>query len=131
MEESRWKPERLHPTAPLVEHSLASPWCSVMVRGNAVGIAWPRVKGYWCSARCRVASLVVGFSWLPCGHDQYFCGLLSFRVATKKGISYWGVNCEMDEPVFDSCGGSCVGEACERKVCGAMLAVLSWRRLCE
>lgn len=37
----------------------------------------------------------------------------------------------MDEPLFDSYGGSCVDEACEIDVCGAMLAGLSWKRLCE
>ena len=64
-------------------------------------------------------------SWLPCGHDQLFCGLLSVGVATKKDISYWGVSCEMDQPTFDSYGESCVDEVCEREVCGAMLADLS------
>lgn len=52
-------------------------------------------------------------------------------MATKKNISYWGVSCEMDEPMFDSYGGRCVDEACEIDVCGAMLAELSWKRLCE
>lgn len=52
-------------------------------------------------------------------------------MATKRDISYWGVTCEMGEPVLDFYGGSCVGEVCEREVCGEMLAELSWKRLCE
>lgn len=47
-------------------------------------------------------------------------------MATKKDISYWGISCERDEPMFDSYGGSCIGEMCEREVCGAMLAELSF-----
>lgn len=51
------QPEGLHPAAPLVEMSLVSPQCSVVVRTMLWGQPGPPMKGCWWSAWCRVASL--------------------------------------------------------------------------
>lgn len=70
----------------------------------------------WWWGRCE--------PWGECAHGfpvvttNFFCGLLSFGVATKKDISCWGVSCEMDEPMFGSYGGSGVDEVCEREFAG-------------